>query len=480
MNPSLLSSRILPVLLTGTKRSDLPLAEVFGDTIETSDPAANLKALSLTGQYLRFSRPVQPSALKLAAPIPSDRPLLNEALRKTFCKLLHEVKNENAGLLSEAIAQALARKKIAPHPFDFETVEAFIINYAEDLGSQAFAFAQGQKPETEHTDYFDWSNLDASCWTKAPIRHRERFLSQQRQADPEMARTLLKADWLNCNAEIRYRLLNCLRAGLSEGDQEFLETLAKDRAPRVRDTASTMLALILQGEKSNSLKMLLERLKEGQAGLLRKKRSFSLEYPVNIKENKRLDWIVESFGQLTLRMLIRALNCSLDELLEGAKKDEGLLFFLVLAATNDKDFEHLTAIVSNFPGAWEGLAESNFTNLPNYSDAERKRWIEIVVRPMDWPAQTASSIWPRKLYELNEKASLSPDQFNALLHSTWAKSVLNSSDHFAYRAVELLALLCPASLRTELLEILRTDDTETQPARWFLEFMNSLEAFQYG
>jgi hypothetical protein len=248
MNHSALTSRILPLLLTGTNRSALPVAEVFGDAIEPGDPAASLKALCLTGQYLRFSRPAQPSFPRLAAPTPADRPLLHESLRKTFCRLVHDVQNENAALLAEAIAQALARQKVAPHPFDFETVEAFIIAHAEDLGSQAFAFAQRKKTETECCDYFDWSSLDAACWTKAPISHRERFLRQQRQADPDAARTLLEADWVNCDAETRYRLLNCLRTGLSDGDQQFLETLAKDRAPRVRDAASMMLARIVHGD----------------------------------------------------------------------------------------------------------------------------------------------------------------------------------------------------------------------------------------
>lgn len=478
MNHNELSARVLPGLLSGTRRKPLPLEEVFPPSL-SADPKAELKALALTGQFLRFARPAPPTMVPQSAPLSSDRPFLAAELRKPFLKLVADLPGENAARIADAVAAAMDRRRVAPHPFDLESAGAFVTGHAAQLGALAFDFTQRRKPAVEQQAYFDWAALDDSCWAQAALGQRERFLRQRRLGDPAAALALLEAEWANCNAEERFRLLSCLRTGLSAADQAFLSGLAKDRAPRVRETAAAMLARLVPGEVPGSLKNLLERLKEGQSGLLRKRRTFSLEYPANLKENARLGWLFDSYGQLGIDMITRALDCSPADLVEGAAKDEGLLFILALAAGNERRFDLLETIVAALPDAWDRLAGCEFEGLPEYSPAELETWIRIVVRPQAW-ADQAGWNWPGKLLAVTGNEPLAPALFDALLSSPWARSSLSGQGHFQYRAVESLALLCPPAQRATLLRLIRADDDETQPVRWFLEFLIALEAPQHG
>jgi len=479
MNKQDLSTQLLPSFLTGTQRKPLPLDTVLGPEL-AAHAKAELKALALTGQYLRFARPATPTTHSAPAPCPqSDRPFLPAELRQAFLKLVAGLATDNAPRLANAIATLMDRRRIAPHPFDLERAETFVTTHAAQLGALAFDFAQRRRPAAEQQTYFDWAALDDSTWTQVPMGQRERFLRQRRQTDPVAALALVEACWTSCNADERFRLLACLRTGLSSADQAFLAGLSKDRAPRVREAAESLLVQLVPDQVPGSLKKLVERVKDGKAGMWRKRRTFSLEYPANLKDDGRLKWLYDNFNHLSLTLLAQALNCSPEELIEGCAKDEGLLFILVLAASNERRFDWLEALVALFPDAWDRLAASNFDALPEYSPTELETWIKIVVRPQGW-TDRAGGRWAHRLLALSGDAPLVPTAFDALLRSAWSRSNLAGQSQMHYENVELLALLCPSAQRPALLRLIRTDDDNTKPVRWFLEFMITLEAYQYG
>lgn len=474
-----LHERILPGLLVGSNRNELPLAEVLGGGFDPADDDAKLAALSLCGQSLRFARPTAPAAFDERRESPADnRSFLPEHLRTPFIKLVGGTPNENSPLLSAAVAAAMERNGVAPHPFDLEKAEGFVVAHAASLGAFAFSWAQSRNPEAARQEYFDWSRLDDTCWTEASTGQRERFLRERRQADPVAARSLLEADWKNCDAETRFRLVRTLRIGLSETDRAFLSGLAKDRAPRVREEATALLARLGQGEVSVDIKDRLGRVKEDATGVFKKKRVFRLEYPTNVKDDARDRWMFDNFGQLGLGLISRGLECPEEELVAGALKDEGLLFVLLLAATIDKRFGVLETIAKALPDAWSRLAATEFESCDGYDEPELLRWIDAVARPGAWPERTDADCARKLLSLLNGKA-LPPAQFDALLRSPWTAASLAGGGHPQYRAIELIALLCPPERRENLVRRI-VDEEETQPVRWFIQIMTSLEATPHG
>ena len=52
-----------------------------------------------------------------------------------------------------------------------------------------------------------------------------------RKQNPDLGRQLLEKSWPTENPESRVQLLSALQTELSNGDQVFLESIQKDRAP---------------------------------------------------------------------------------------------------------------------------------------------------------------------------------------------------------------------------------------------------------
>src|SRR5262249_35766420 len=143
---------------------------------------------------------------------------------------------------ARALARAFDRLRLRPHPFDLPLIDAFVRSNADKLGSTAQHWANRQKPESGTQSYFDPELLDESNWTQATISRRVAYLEQRRRDDAHAARALVESSWPQEEAEARFRLLQVFQTGLSMADQPFLNTLEKDRAPRVRALAAKFLA----------------------------------------------------------------------------------------------------------------------------------------------------------------------------------------------------------------------------------------------
>lgn len=479
MNQSSLNNQIIPSLLVGAGRRALPLETVFGGLIPQDDPKAGLKALSLAGQNLRFTRPPLITGFPEEPVILQDRTILPQQLRRSFVRLLSDQSDIVAPYIGTAIASAMDRAKLAPHPFDLEAIKVFASTRADKLGSAVFAWQQRNKAPSDQESYVEDDTLDESNWTQASLGQKVHFIRQVRARDSGFGLQLLETHWTACSADERLRLLDCLRTGLSAADQTFLEALAKDRAPRVREAAALLLIRATQSIASAALQNALSRIKEDQAGLLKKRRVFRLEFPATVKDYAKPGWVYENFSGLSLELVAKALQIAPNDAIEAAGKDEYLLFGFFVAAINDHNFSFLESILNLLPSVWEILADTSFSELPDYTEQESLQWIEKIIRPQKWDQNTAwSACW--KLLDIAGSHALPANLMEQVLRSSWAKTHLNAVPGDS-SAIELLALLCPPALRPKLRALISTNpENQLQRVFLFLDIMDSLEALHHG
>ncbi|MFJ5550775.1 DUF5691 domain-containing protein [Streptomyces sp. NPDC093225] len=96
---------------------------------------------------------------------------------------------------------------------------------------------------TELPDITD-ADAVAGLWEEGLFAERVALLSAMRARDPAGARELLLTTWSRERAEDRLMFLDSLRAGLSDGDEPFLEAALVDRSRNVRATAAELLSCL--------------------------------------------------------------------------------------------------------------------------------------------------------------------------------------------------------------------------------------------
>lgn len=458
-----LKRAVLPSLLAGTERQPLPVdAQVLGP----------LAALSLGGQLLRFTAPDSPTAFAVEPVIEDRRRVVPDALRRPMVRLLAgKTATEHAGI---AIARALDERRMRPHPFDLPKLEAFVRAHAERLGPTAQQWAQRSGADTESVTFYNDDPLDDATWTRAPTRRRVLYVAERRRQDAGAARALLQAVWAQESAEARFRLLQAMQTELTAQDIPFLESLDKDRAPRVRGLAQRMLAKLDAGGVNTALKEVIERIKRTQTGLLRKRTALALELPATVKEQAAPAWIREAFAEVSLEDLARALSLREIDMVEAASADENFLLALALMATIECRLDVLDAAVKHLPGAWQQLSDTGLNDLGAMPRDERTRWADILIRaygrklPWNYPAWS----WLHTILDGAAPTSLLDTAFR----SDWFAEEPTVAKHTPYW-MEVTAALCPSSQRNELRHRLaRFDAGLTVTAIILLDFLDALES----
>lgn len=444
MNWNTLHAKVLPSLLGGTSRHPLP-----GELVRPPSPGSEgaLELLSLTGQALRFERPLTPASFVIEPEISDDRKIIAEHLRRPLLRLLTS-KNatEHPGL---ALARAFDRLRLRPHPFDLPLIDAFVRSHAEKLGPTARHWADRQKADAGTQSYFDPGLLDESNWAQATLSRRAAYLEQRRREDADAARALAEATWAQEDADSRFRLLQAFQIGLSMADHPFLSTLEKDRAPRVRALAARFLARLGAGTENPALAACLERIKQGQSGLLRKRATLKVELPANVKDQAASRWILQTFTDVSFNELAGAFKVTEKELIEAAEKDDSLLLALALIATSERRLDLLDLVVAKLPNAWGRMLESGLDTLGTMTDSERHRWEEIVVHPYRKDPPTTHFLWDW-LHRITD-IEAAPAVMSIILHSKLLMKVPEQERGSAYW-LELIAAICPATRRPELRE----------------------------
>jgi hypothetical protein len=456
MNSTTLYAKVLPSLLGGTSRHPLR-----GDH--------PLEMLSLMGQALRFERPSTPDSFVVEPEIKDDRKILADLLRRPLIRLLTA---KNATDHPErALARAFDRLRLRPHPFDLPLVEAFVRSNTEKLGPTAQHWAARQRPDGATQSYFDPELLDENNWAQATPSRRVAYLEQRRRDDVDAARALVEATWAQEDADARFRLLQTFQTGLSTADQPFLSSLEKDRAPRVRTLAAKFLSRLGAGAKNPALSACLERIKQSQSGLLRKRTTLELELPANVKDQAASRWILQTFTDISFGELAGAFNIAEKELIQAAAKDEPLLLALALIATNERRLDMLELVVADLPNAWGRMFEAGLDTLGAMTDSQRQRWAEILAHPYRKDLPTSYSLWDW-LHRITDQEA-TPSVMSMVLHANLLTKVPEQGNA---PWVDLIAAMCPASQRQELREQLtKLDQSQTVSALALLEILDGME-----
>ena len=442
--------------------------ELVRPSVGDSDGA--LELLSLTGQALRFERPLPPASLAVEPEIRDERKIVADHLRRPLVRLL-TAKNATDHP-ARALARAFNRLRLRPHPFDLPLIDAFIRSHAERLGPTAQQWADRQKQESTTQSYFDPELLDENNWAQATMSRRVAYLEHRRRDDPNAARALLEVTWSQEDAEARFRLLQSLQTRLGKADQPFLSTMEKDRAPRVRALAARYLSRLGAGENP-AVHICLERIKQGRSGLLRKKAAFQLELPANVKDQSASRWILETFSDVSLGELATALQVTEQQLIESSEKDAPLLLALAIMATNERRLDLLELVVAHLSDTWERLVESGLETLGTMTDPERHRWQEIIVTPYrkELPTNYFLWNWLHHVSDTDVAASVM-----ATVLGTELLTKVPEQERGAAPWLEVMAALCPAEQRRALREQLAEfEQSQTVSPLALLDILDGME-----
>lgn len=195
---------------------------------------AELRLLAATGQFLgAFTRPAPAGALIPLADLPRlARPPLTDALRPRARRLMQQLSD---GVARRALLDFLDARGWTLHPGDW------LPRPGEDVPDVYAPWQDWAGAATAGARHASLA-LTAENWDDLGPAARRVALAALRRVDPAAARALLAARLGGEGADERVRLVELLAQGLSAADAPLLESLAGDRAPRVKTLAATLLA----------------------------------------------------------------------------------------------------------------------------------------------------------------------------------------------------------------------------------------------
>lgn len=460
MKGSTLQMQVVPALLSGAARQSLAMVEF-----------TPLQLLSLAGQALRFARPVPPSAFSAEPEISDPRRILPEHLRRPLVRLLTDRKVSAPA--TRAIAQTFDSLGLRPHPFDFPAIEPFLSSFAERLGLTAERWVERQQPTAEPGSYFADDILDDTNWAQARPARRVAYFEARRCTNSFEARALLESAWPQQSADVRLRLLEALQIGLAAEDQPFLASLEKDRSPRVRSLAARLLARLGASGNNPALQACLERIHKTNSGILREGAVLRLDVPAQLKGEAIPPWVREIFGDVSFAELTRALKFEEQELIEAAAMQEELLLGFALMATAECRLDLLVQIVAYVPATGVKLFESRLDSLGRMSPEDRGRWAETIAEPYKTSLPDNYFFWDW-LHRLLDRAVPA-----SILTAVFETNLLAGVQGFETAGgawLELMAALCPSSLRDPLKERMAAyDPALSSQALTLLEILDGME-----
>jgi hypothetical protein len=376
--------------------------------------------------------------------------------------------SSGADLAARALADTCRRLRLRPHPFDLPRLPVFVRNYGEHLGAYASAWTERhENSEDRRANYFNEDAIDSSNWTSARPAARVEFIAAMRGREPDQARQLVEASFAADPAPVRARLLGALVRRLSPADVPFLESLAKDRAPSVRERAQQLLTYIPgTASAEGRLRDLLARTKLSTAGLLRRRKSLILELPANLQSASPVasaaevgrSWAAGEYAGIGLDAMAAAFGLPVAEMIAAAADDAPLLALFARQASIERRLDVLATIVREHAAdAWvdaigtEGdkapVDGDGAPGLPD--DATIEQWCAAALVPGLWPTMP-SAVQLERLYSFLRRP-LPPAQARELLRSQAFATLANAAVPPIMGLVCLaIAALTPAPLRSEL------------------------------
>lgn len=446
--------------LLGTARNPIPREGMLQDLISPKASDGELMALALIGQRMRFRRHPLPPVSHVGLPANDPRVIVADAARPLMRRLLAAVGGPTSDVAALALADVLARRRLRPHPFDLPRLAAFLKTYCDSLGSYVAAWVErNSESERRPSNYFDAEAIDPGNWTSARPAARSKFIIEMRGPEPDRARELVEASFANDPAPVRARLLDALTRGLSQADAPFLESLAKDRAPSVRERAQQLLKYIPgTASAQGRIRDLVARTKVASAGMLRRRKTLSLELPANLPVGPRASlaeagrrWAAEEYAGLGLDAMATAFAMSVAEMLAAAADDAPLLALFARQSSFERRFDVLAAIVREHSAdAWIDAIPDGTSAQEMLDDVTIAQWCAAALAPALWPALPSPAHLDRLYVFLRRPLPLA--QANELLASGAFGAIAAASSPPASTGPWCIAItaLTPAPLRPQL------------------------------
>jgi Family of unknown function (DUF5691) len=474
--------------LLGTARHPVPAGGPLKHLIAMRDSPSELTALALLGQRLRFRRPTPLPERSAASPIEDPRQIVPDAARVLMCRLVDSKRGSATDVAALALADACDRGRLRPHPFDLPRMGAFARTHGDHLGAYAAAWAaRGERAQERPGDYFDADAIDEANWTSARPAARAGFIAAMRAREPDRARALVEANFAADPAPVRARLIDALAPGLSAADTAFLESLAKDRAPSVREGAQRLLDRIPgTASAQGRLRDLVNRTKVSTSGLLRRRKVLALELPANLQQvsnptsaiTAARRWAVDSYAGVGLDAMAAAFDLSCAEMIAGASGDAALLALFARQASLERRFDLLAGIVREHAvDAWTDAIGTSAGGIPDiHEDAVIEQWCKAALAPELWPILPGSTDLDR-LYRFLRRPLPLPQAVGLLRSQAFASRASEGSPAGVFGMSCLaIAALMPASLRSELRSALTSHPPEdTSRVTLFLDCLELLD-----
>jgi hypothetical protein len=241
VSAELVFDRLEPVLTRwtmGGPAAGLAPPEWHGATTDAEASDSELRLLALTGQFLGLCvAPTSDSALTAIPDIPAlgvpSLPAAQSALARRCLKAMKDSGEQHD------LIHLLAARGYAIHPADWmpsrddDAVPDIYAPWRDWAERRAAGSVLTRDPHDALTEA-NWSDW----W---PAARRNAF-ADIRTRDPARATALLAAKASGEAADARLRLIECLIPGLSDADAPYLESLATDRAPKIKALAVSLLA----------------------------------------------------------------------------------------------------------------------------------------------------------------------------------------------------------------------------------------------
>lgn len=366
---------IFDALMQGTARRPLQPSGTLGEGIAPGDPNAASQFLVLAVQARNFALPSMPKEFDTAARRTDTRPLVPKDLRSSILRLVTGKGNPPDDTAASALARALDRSGLRLHPFDVPRLKAFVGKNAETLGLPGDEAAR-QEDDGENA-WAGWETLDASNWMLATPARKAAYIAELRASDAATARELVAAQLPLEKADVRLRLVDALATGLGPDDRPFLESLAGDRAPTVKQAVTRLLARLPgTGAAEEQIAELLSRIKQGSTGLLRKRMTLTLQMPANVKSPAaETDWLAANFGAVGCTALSGALGLSPEQMLEAARDDGKLVRGIAFSACSERNWDLLAVIARDHaPNVWTEFLQPGLAAFGLVTASERADW----------------------------------------------------------------------------------------------------------
>jgi hypothetical protein len=373
------------------------------------------------------------------------------------------------------MALALERHRLQPHPFDFPRMDGFLRAHAERLGPGACAWVDRDKSGDAKRGYFDMELLDDGNWHEATPARCQRYIEDRRRQDADAGRALVEAVWPNEGADLRFKLLQALRPGLCPADKPFLEGLAKDRAPRVRELAERYLSRLPGAAGQNpALTAVMERIVRGEIGFLRKRLTLSLELPATVREDNWQGWVTQLFEDVELKELADAFGLSSAEMIAAAAHYSYLSTAVAIMAFRQGDTRIARCAYEAVPEVSSWLECQLFQSMEGLEPNARQELAEFLIHKSIHGGSIAGVALAQARRSLEGPLSdgLMEDILRAPAWSQWSAA----PEGHRHSVFAPLAALCPPAKRPALRAALaQVEASHVMPVLQFLDILDSLE-----